>query len=575
MPSLFLEIPDHANTIRRLSMVSVVTNVLTQLGLEKDYIQFNDIDNNKAQPDSTIGVTHAVSVGTEEKVTVEMEEVREEFSLVNRGLGYKFQVPLFSDPNLGIEVIPAHANHTVTANLTMRYSTRGKATEWINQMHRRTALFGDVFETEATFHYPIPSEVMTILKILYLTGCKRVTPTLTFDEYLKTYLHPNATQIATDTGTDVTWAMRTTLGRVIVILQAPGELAIEQEEKTGVWNARLSYKFDIEWPEALKLDYPCTVNNSAIPEPLWHLRELPATVSLSGYERQDQVVAQDYLTTHYERIPLPVVMPPIGYPLLNRRVFSPTEKELIIAFIEFGQELPEVTTAEELAATTPKLICNLGELGDVSIDPVSLKYLKESYALDAKGKDSLFKVYVFKHTDVIKGRTTVDQNLDVWLNQTEVVLSNQYRFVLALELNPMTLSPAGKDCLLNNIGFLIKLITEFYPSLMPQWPWLFPGYVPALNISGGGFGDLTIDNWFNGHPPVWPDDYLDWWFNHGVIDEAIDNGDGSYDVKYNPSWPGWRDIIDAIYKDSASVIDTVHLFSSIIALKGVTDGTSN
>lgn len=567
MPSLFIEIPDHANTIRRLSMVSIVTNTLTQLGIEKDYIQFNDVDNNKAQPLTTIGTTTGVSVGTDEKVTVEMEDSRNEFNLVNRALGYKFQIPLFSDPNLGIEVIPAHATHDVTANLTMRFSTRGQATSWINTMHRRTAMFGDVFESEATFHYPIPPEVITILKILHLTGCRRVEPTMSFDDYLRTYLHPNATQIATDTGTSMTWAMRTTLGRIIVVLQDLGELTIEQEEKTGVYTAKLSYKFEIGWPEALKLDYPCTVNNSAIPERLWDHRELPGTVSIDSYEREDMVVAQDYVTTHYERIPLPVVMPPIGYPLLNRRAFSPTEKALIVAFIEFGTEVPDITPADALAASTPKEICTLTELGDVSIDTVSLNYLKESYALDASGRDSLFKVHVFDHSAVLKGRTTVDQTLTVWLNNTEVLLSHQYRFVLALELNPLTLSDAGKQCLINNPSFLIKLITEFYPSLMPNWPWLFPDYVPPINIAGGGWNKETIDSWFGGNTPVWPDDYLDWWFNNDVIDDARDNGDGSWDIHYNPNWPGWQDIIDAIIKDSITYTDREHLFGSIIALK--------
>lgn len=610
MPSLFVEIPDHANTIRRTSMFSVIVSVIEQLGLDKDYIQFSDGHDNKAQPGSTIGPTNDVKFGSEQRINVEMNDQRDNFNLVDRGLGYKFQIPIFHDPINGVRITPAHARHNVTATITSRFPSRGLATEWVNSMHRRTAMFGDVFEVEATFHYMVPTEAITVIKMMYLTGARKVAPTQTLEEYMDQYAHDNLTYTTTDTATAKSWTVRNTLGRIIVVMDGLGEVTPVKEDDTGAWNAEISYTYQIDWPEGVKIDYPCMVNNSLIPESLWHCRELPGTVDIGSYEVQDMIYAQDKLTTHYEVTPLPVVMPPVGYPMLQPAYGSNTAVELVVVFLEFGAELPEVTPPEELATDYDKWICNLGDLGNVDLQPETLAYIKDSYAVNTDGRDSLFKIVAYDFTLPLEGRIHVDQNLDVWLKDTEIDLTQEYRMAMLMELDMSRLTPLGRTVLKRNIPWMLVFIKEFFPEYTKGWPWLFPGVLYQDNIAGGGLypvftagtpvlpnsgggnskppywgqdetdtGDITPNPFWpttppwngEGPSPVWPDDYVNWWEDDDLINgKPIINPDGSVDVENNPDHPCWDWIIDELSRNSKEykVTVTIHRGTIIAQRRG-------
>lgn len=610
MPTLFVEIPDHANTIRRTSMFSVIVSVIEQLGLDKEYIQFSDGHDNKAQPGSTIGPTNDVKFGSEQRISVEMTDQRDSFNLVDRGLGYKFQIPIFHDPINGVRITPAHARHNVTAAISARFPSRGLATEWVNSMHRRTAMFGDVFEVEATFHYMVPSEAITIIKMMHLTGARKVKPVETIDEYMAKYAHDNLTYTTTDTASANAWTVRNTLGRIIVVMDGLGEVTPAKEDDTGAYNAEVTYTYQIDWPEGVKIDYPCMVNNSLIPESLWHCRELPGTVDISSYEAQDMVYAQDKLTTHYEVIPLPVIMPPVGYPMLKQAYGSTTMVELVIAFLEFGSELPDATPPDELAPTYDKWICNLNDLGNVELKPETLKYIKDSYAHNTDGRDSLFKITAYDFTLPIEGTMHVDQNLDVWFKGVAVDLTKEYRMTMAIELDMSKLTQLGREVLKRNVPWLLIVISEFFPEYAKGWPWLFPGVLYHDNIAGGGLfpvftagtpvmprsgsgpslppywghgpsdvGEImpnpfwpTTPPWTGDGPgPGWPDDFIDWWLGDGLINgKPIFNPDGSVSVENNPDHPCWDWIIDELGRNSKDykVTVTIHRGTIIAQRRG-------
>lgn len=582
MPTIFVEIPDHANTIRRASMLSIVQNVLGQLDLDDEYLQFVDFDDNKSQPNTQIGEANDVKFGSETRILVEMEEQRDSFNLVDRGLGYKFELPILHDPTIGLRATPAHARHIITANMSARFRSRGAASEWINTMHRRTAMFGDVFETEATFFYVIPDAVNIVAKAMYLTGAKRVKPKETFDEYLDRVYHKNVTMTTTDTGSKNCRMMRNTYGRVNVILENLGEITADKDDQTGTFTARLSYRFMLNWPEGIKIDYPCTVNNTMIPEFLWQINELTNTVNQESYQKDDMVYAQDKFTTHREYLPLPIVMPPIGVPTFMTEHRTSTERELIVAFLSFGEE--DVEEQPDLSAITDKHICNLADLSDdVVLTPSTLEYIRKSYAGDQAGGDSLIKIYVYAYQRLLTNSVRVDQNLDVWIKDVDIDLTEEYRLAITIDTSTIYLQTNGRRILSESIDFLLMYIMEFHPVLCLEYPWLFPDYVQHDNIAGGGLYPVftvgnrnqfypTIPPWTNEKPnPRWPNDYVNWWVDDDIInDKPIYNPDGSVDVDFNPDWPGWDDIIDNIGRSIKDpVVSPVIHLNTIIAKRNV------
>lgn len=567
MPTLFLEIPDHANTIRRTSMLGVVLNTLEQLGLDKDYIHYSDVETNMAQPGTSVGEVQEVKFGTENRVMLEMEERRDSFNLVDRGLSYRFQIPIFKDVKWGIIVTPACARHNVTANLTSRFRSRGEASEWINYMHRRVAMFGDVFETEASLNYPIPSEVVAILRIMYLTGSRRVALSETFEEYAKRLWHPNVTTLTTDTGTSDQLVVRTTFGRIIVIMEGSGDIVAEKED-SGAYNARMTLTFQIDWPEGLKVEYPCVVNNSLIPPALWHINELPGTANVDSYEKTDVVEAQDSLTTHLDVVPLPVVVPPIGHPQFHSHHRTATQVDLIAAFLEFGNELPEVTDPLDLAADVDKWLCNINDLGNVALSPETIEYIRSSYSTDPSGKDSVIKFYTYKHMYAIHNATRVDQEGNVWLVGTEVSLEEEYRMSITLELDFKHLTTVGKEHVKHNIPWLIQIIKDFFPVIIPEWPWLFPGYPVENTVEATHPYWPTVRPWLPWTNPTWPDDYVEWWVEDELaIGDVVIKPDDTVEVTFDPSHPAWEELIEDIANnDDIKLGKTTHA-STIIALR--------
>lgn len=580
MPTMFLEIPDPAYTIRRASMISIVNNVALQLGLEIDYLQFTNYENNKAQ--TVVGEPSKVKVGGEDRIEVEVVEQRDNLNIVDRGLGFTFDVPILHDKKWGFRVTPATARYDVTTNLTARFNSRGKAAEWMNQMHRRAAMFGDVFETEATFYYAIPPQVISIAKLLHYTGAQRVAPTENIDDYLKKHFHPNVTIATTDTGSANCWTMRVTLGRVIVIMEGLGEIESDKSDDTDTFTCRISYKFRIDWPEAVKIDYPCTVNCTAIPECLWQLPELPGTVDISSYQRSELVYAQDKFTTHHEYTPLPIVAPPIGMPTFDTKHRAPTEREVFIAFLEFGEPfLDNPDNAKSLNALTDKHVCNLTDLGNVELTEATLAYIKNSYRDSEYGDHSLFKMYLYAYQTPMHRVVRIDQNLDVWISDFDIDLTEEYRLVLTLDMSTSGLTPTGRLALVNTVPWFIYYMQEFHQVLCLEFPWLFPGNIWNDNIAGGGLNPVftanigkdnpywpTSPEWNTpGYVPKWPDDYFPWWGEDGIITKPpILNPDGSWDIEWNPEWPGWDWIIDEIGKSSKEFpLVTIHR-SSIIAL---------
>lgn len=568
MPTLFLEIPDHANTIRRTSMLGVVFNAMEQLGLDKEYFQYTDVEGNLAQPGTTLGEAQEVKFGSENRVMLELEERRDSFNLVDRGLGYRYHIPIFKDTKWGILVTPACARHNITANITSRFKSRGEATEWTNYMHRRVAMFGDVFETETSFHYPVPVEVLTVLKLMYLTGCRRVAPKVTFEEYLKKHWHPNVTELTDDAGTSSCTAVRSTFGRVIVVMEGSGEITPEKDDEGGAFIARVSLTFQMDWPEGLKLEYPCVVNNSIIPPALWHVNELPGTANTDSYEKIDVVEAQDALTTHHERIPLPAVMPPVGHPHFHTSHRTPTQVDLIAAFLEFGVEPPEDNDPADLEPEVDKFVCNISDLGNVALSPETIAYIKLSYSTDDKGGDSLIKVHTYKHMYAIHNSTRIDQDGNVWLVNTKLDLEEEYRLSIAIELDFKHLTEQGKEHIKNSIPWLILVIKDFFPQVIPDWPWLFPGYDVGPVIEPTNPWWPTTPPWIPWQDPKWPDDYVEWWVEDELaIGDIVIKPDDTVDVTFDPKHPGWEDLIDEIAKNGKDSYGKVIHLTSIIALR--------
>lgn len=631
MPTLFVEIPDHANTVRRASMLSVVVRVLEQLGLDKDYIQFNDGYDNKAQPGTAVGPSNDVKFGSEQRISVEMDDQRDSFNLVDRGLGYKFQIPIFHDSQYGVRITPAHARHNVTAKISARFPSRGLANEWINSMHRRTAMYGDIFEVEATFHYIVPDAALTIIKMMYLLGCKKVQPTLTMDEYIAKYSHENLTNTTTDTGSSTAWTVRNTMGRIVVIMDGLGEIREDKDEGTGTYTAEISYTYQIDWPEGVKIDYPCIVNNTVIPESLWQVREQPGTVNIESYERQDMVYAQDKLTTHYERVFLPVILPPVGYPQLQRRHGTEARIEVLIAFLEFGNDLPEGTPPKDLQASTDKWQFNLKDMGNVTLPDELLAYIKDSYSKYPDGRDSMVKFVLYDFTMPLRRRIEIDQDFNVWVVNTEIDLTKEYRIAMFLEPDMSKLNAEARLAIKRNIPWLLSYIKDFFPEYTKGWPWLFPGTLYPDNVAGGGlfpvftggtpqfsvpsgpgssnaappyWGDKShqpSSNWNGGnnsnnsgivtpHPfwptfrpwinpgsdgtgkdnvPVWPTDYIDWWVEDDlVLEDPVIKPDGSVEVVYNPEHPGWDWMLEELSKDAKDAVTTAAISGvTVIALR--------
>lgn len=463
MPMFTEEIHDHDGAVREQTIISTINRVLTVYGLkDTDYV-FADPYSSATQPDSTVGMKTPANMGTGKRVFVEVDDVRDPDNLTDRGYGYDFQPAFFFHPKSKVQLCPAHAKHDLNFQIRFRHASRSECRKFLNEIHRRASLQGDVFETSIDYHYLIPPTVLSLLKSTQEAYNAKLPAAEQEDllGYLVNGFAPAVTVITNNVGTGAHYAVRNTLNRVICQMEGPGDITQEKQNELGPWEASIRFKLQVDWPEAVTAHYPAMYNNTVIGEAWWQEYKAPAVADDHAL-RNVYIMAQDKISQRCPTLNLPIYMPPVDAPEVERGTRDPGEFSMVIGYLEMDGD-----------SQGPVHMFNLANLGEVTFTPHTIAYMHDAYAKNQDGRDSVYRVYAYK--DLLQygpKNVGVTPDLDAYLIP-DVKLRETYRFAISVRTDWSYLTDEGKDILKKHPDVIKDIIIEFRPDLITKYPELF------------------------------------------------------------------------------------------------------
>ena len=461
MPVFTVEIPDVATTIHRQVIDSVVFNVLRQMGINKADVIYNSAYGNNAQPNATEGEQRDISFGASDKIVVEANEQRDDEALNDRGMGLDYQPPFFQNKFFKIVFAPDMARYTVETTITRRAASRAIVTNWANEMRRKFALGRSVIETEASFHYNIPTPCLNLLNALHSAMVAKIDDKFPLMDLLTNGFADAVTVIANQSGAYQEYAVRNTLTRILCLFDPSEEMEQEKSDNnSGAWTARFRFTFTYERPEAVTCFYPVILNNTLLPSEWWQEYEMPGIDDMRNTIRNVYIDAQDTIsdTTPFAR--LPIFLPNCDTPIIPPMGRDPDEISLVAGYLEL--EPQEITPLIPLFSLT--------ELGNVSFTPKVLQYLRETYQDNPDGSNSIVRVLVYQDGHKLDpDQIHVDAELRVWGNFTGEITS-VYRFAITTRRNWCFLSDEGLEVIRRHPGFIYDWLKDFQPSLVDKYP---------------------------------------------------------------------------------------------------------
>ena len=491
MAAFITDIPDVGPVIHKAFMDGVFKRVLRHTGIKLDSVIYTTPYGTNLQPGSTVGEQQELSYGTTERVYVDVEERRDAESL-NDFLGYRDgQTSIYKDSVVGVEVFPLLARYDIEATITYRGVSRAMVSKWANDINRLLALNGALFETEASFHYNVPPAAMLLIYDIYDAACVKC-PQPPLDEYLAARLSPTVTSASTVTGSAVEYIVRNTVSRLLCRFDPSTEIIPEKDSEGGAWRAQLHFRLSYERPEQMAVVYQPVVCNTLLDEKWWQTRLAPGlgddryAISQDGYTQPSAAPADDVIA-------LPIYMPACDFPDLKSLSYFKREFNLIVGYFEMNPD--------ELH-TSPVSVFALTDLGNVSFPDYLVEYMKKAYALDAGGKESAVRVFIYENGRALsEDKVRVDpQTLTVNVEHA-FDMTKLYQFTVTLRTGYDGYTQAGKDLIMLTPELVGNLIVEFYPGVVTK-----PGVSNAIKdiVNGndiyiGDFEDLVdeisrIDN---------------------------------------------------------------------------------
>ena len=482
MATFTVEIPDIATTVHREAIDSVVRNVLNHFGLKVEECYYMSAYTTAHQPNSTVGATRDLNFGNSEKVVVEVDERINPDGMNSRGQGTDNHIPIFHDPLRGIMIVPSPARYDVTITMKYRAPGRPAVNNWATGMRRQLALGGDVVDTQADFHYLIPADILNLLADIARAGNVK-DPTYTLDKVLSDHFGDAVTVITNVAGNEPHFAVRCTLGRILAFCDPSADIQAEKSGDGGAWQAELQVQFQYERPEALTVYYPPVINNTLLPEHRWFDLKAPGMSDPYGMlASKIQMAAETFRDTY--PISLPVYIPRCDLPVVGASWMYRGEYNVFVGYFEME--------AEKLAVKPFSLEFTLDNLGDINFTPRVVEYMKQAYALDPHGQDSLFRLFIYANSKALAPELVAVAAADLQAyGNFDFNVTTLYQFGITCRTTFEGISDAGMDIIIQFPDVIRDIILDFYP----WFPRIYPDIWDEINaaVNGGKFDWPTLD----------------------------------------------------------------------------------
>lgn len=491
MPKLYLPVPEVDKSMTRPVVLDIIRQVKDITGIPKETKElFLGSARTGLQEGSTAGadITNNTKILSSAQLAIEVAETYNEAYFGTVAINQVEQPVCFLDDELGVVLKPIYTTRQFEVSVQYRNPSRTKAMQWRDDIFMHVNQMRDVNLHSAKYHYQIPNSFFALLKEIHTLRENVAGYGQDFDQYLRTHLTPRATTITTLNGDKAALAITEEQMRIQGMFdfsEAP------QKEQMGgeanVWMSEFTYKFSLDVPTGMAVHYPAIVHNQLIdekfiPEPTEddkkHIKIFAHSLKSLNYFEVPYTMDRYAKPNEYRHYPEYDDWYPDNHPPEMRMLYS---------------ALCQVDTS------TPKLICNLKDLGEYVIDEEILKWLMQGeYKYLTKPYKSILHLTYYRNSHLTNYKhSSVNANLDYAYNEdlslrdihrmcisiVEDIHSLDIEFLRRLKRNPSVMRKLLKTI---NISYSELAILSPRIDLTPYFPELDPGGITK---------DIVFDAW--------------------------------------------------------------------------------
>lgn len=448
MPNINVPISDLLATVERPIIFDVIRQLQDRTGISsKTQIRYWGEDAKAQQWNSAIDTNKrehnlwpVVS-----NLTIEVEEDFNEDQL----LGIVVKQPdvpfIFLDGDIDVYIKPVFSPQDVTIRFKYKARDRNDAIRWRNEFRTRLGMNRQIFLHTLQYSYLFPQAYMDLLNTIWTMKEAVAGNGLDFLTWFKRHATNKLTELSNINATSTVYAVAQSQVDVQGMFDVSG--VPDKPEKDGElenWTITANYRFRYSKPINTVCYYPYMVHQQIVPKQYRfpntekNLLEMWTTSNQSGQAFSFFQADSQYLMRQAN---LGIAIPefddfqPGTIPSTTLRMFT---------------ALTNITVADK------RTLLNLSELGDYSIHPDILTFLKSGeYSHLATSFNSIFLLQLYENENIVSdGILSVDSNLNV-VATSDLDLTKRYHVRMSLcadmtYLTPMALArlqanPAVRD----------------------------------------------------------------------------------------------------------------------------------
>ena len=486
MPRVATEIPETYEAIIRPVALEVVRAVCRFMNLQDGVtILFPGASEEAPMTGTTLDSDNPnpSTFGHGSRVRVEVSEQVVEDRVLTTAVHQVENLPIFLDPEIGVLIKPIYSGTELVLGFSYRADSRVAARKFRDQALLRTSSMAKENMHEISYHYAFPAVFIRLLKQIWTMREAVAGYDESFDEWMVKYLDERATNVATLTGQSSSLAIAETQvcpwGYFSDFNAIPEPESKDKE--SGTWFVNFEYRITFDKVVACAAEWPLVVHNQLIPFP-W--REKPnASGSLIDPDRRDRAPSRSRRAFD-----------------IHTNIYTDWCKKKVggITIPEYDDYepasiFPNTTTVAmmmmQVDADDPHAVINLGELGDYSMDPEVLEFLRlESPYINHLGA-SVFHVGLYAGRHPMPDGSLVASELDV-RSVDPMHLRHRYHLRIALMCDLFELTSEAATRLRNAGPACVKILSALQWNLMGNA--IIPKLVAGRIVSREDFNEIAL-----------------------------------------------------------------------------------
>lgn len=462
----YFEIPSVDQTIRKSILDGIVYRVLAETGMTAEDVIFGESYNTAHQVGSTVGEETAVAYDAPERIYVEVEEERDEYSRINRQVGMNVEIPFFNNAVDQVRVSPQLTGYNVTITLKRVAASKDELQRWVNRFDSLIDMGRYSLVTESEAYYLLPKPLLILLNACYVASETRVDTFTSFKDYLMAYFTDDVTTVANDAGKQDTLSVRFAPTRIELVYNV-NQPAWDKDENH--YEASFDIHFQHRIPEEVVASYPYIINQTELPPEWWPQIDPPWVSNEERVKRSQTQAGQDstwWINETRQLIQLPYLLAPLEQYRRLHYNWSDIALPIFGTDVAFGED--------NMVSPTVFNIDDLPYVWNEALIP----YINHCRRIDPTGMTGVFRFACFEEGLLIEPKLynwDIDNNFK--LNRTMNVRKNYFiletviRDWRGIDLWPLQLYPKAAEVLIK--------------WLFPEWDtkdewWDLPKLPPSV-----------------------------------------------------------------------------------------------